>query len=86
MYLQKRICLLLFMSAALTLPVALNHPSHENPDKVRADGGAPPPPPIIWKGRAQAGPQLTADGGAPPPPPIIWPRMRSGGSSLRANA
>ena len=77
MYLQKRICLL-FASAALTLPVALNHRSQENSDKVRADGGAPPPPPIKYRAGAQTGPQLNADGGAPPPPPI---KYRAGASS-----
>ena len=85
MYLKKGICSLVFASAVLTLPVALNHRSQENSDKVRVDGGAPPPPPIKWKTGAQAGPQLNADGGAPPPPPIKWYKRAQTGPQLIAD-
>jgi hypothetical protein len=76
MYLKKGICLILFAIAAFTLPVAVNHCQQANSDKSRADGGAPPPPPIKWPARANTGLQLNADGGAPPPPPIKWPTNR----------
>jgi hypothetical protein len=86
MYLKKGICLFLFAAAALTLPVALNPGSQEDSDKVRADGGAPPPPPIKYGHPTQAGPELNADGGAPPPPPIKWSKPGTGASFLRADA
>jgi hypothetical protein len=72
MYLKKGICFILFATGALTFSVAVNRHQQENSDKVRADGGAPPPPPIKWMKWAQTAPQLDADGGAPPPPPIKW--------------
>ena len=78
MFIKKGICLLLFASAALALPVVLNQHQQRNSDKVRADGGAPPPPPIKYRAGAQTEPQLNADGGAPPPPPI---KYRAGASS-----
>lgn len=42
MFLKKGICLFLFATAALTLPLTLSHFRQENLDKVQADGGAPP--------------------------------------------
>ncbi len=65
MYLKKRICVFLFATAALTLPVALNQHQQENSDKVRADGGAPPVPPPKKLFRTR--PQLNADSGARTP-------------------
>ena len=46
----KRICLFLFVTATLLTPAAFNQPIKINTPTVWADGGAPPPPPIPFKG------------------------------------
>ncbi len=85
MYLKKAMCFFLFATAAFALPIALNRFQQENANKVRADGTAPPPPPIRWLSRGQTGPQLNADGIAPPPPPIKWPSRAQTGPQLSAD-
>ena len=72
MYLTRGIRLFLLVAAAIMLPTALDHGQLGNLVKIRADGGAPPPPPLPWPTGAVLAPHLNADGGAPPPPPIPW--------------
>ena len=74
MFLKKGMCFFLLVTAVLPLGTARGPFQRENLDKIRADGGAPPPPPITWPTviGAADGPQLNADGGAPPSPPIPW--------------
>ncbi len=67
---KKGICLLLFVAAVLLLATAPARCQRENLDMIRADGGAPPAPPIPWLtgGGVIVSPYLNADGGAPPAP------------------
>ncbi len=84
---KKGICFFLFVTGVLLLATAPGRCQRENLDKIRADGGAPPPPPIPWLTGADAidAPQLNADGGAPPPPPIPWPSSTSEQLTLEAD-
>jgi len=84
---KKGICLFLFVTAVLLLATAPGRCQRENLDQIRADGGAPPPPPIPWFTDAGAidTPQLNADGGAPPPPPIPWTNSTNERLTLEAD-
>lgn len=72
---KKGICFFLFVTAVLLLATAPGRCQRENLNQIRADGGAPPAPPIPWPKAPAAidSPYLNADGGAPPAPPIPWP-------------
>ena len=72
---KKGICTFLFLTTVLLLAVAPHRCQRQNLQKIRADGGAPPPPPIPWPSGTGAinSPYLNADGGGPPAPPIPWP-------------
>jgi hypothetical protein len=48
MYLKKAICLCLFAAAVLTTAFAFGRIEQENRGAIKADGGAPEPPPIPW--------------------------------------
>jgi hypothetical protein len=82
---KRGICLFLLVTGTLMLATSLGLCERENLDRTRADGGAPPPPPIPWAtGLGEV--TLDADGGAPPPPPIPWPpNNTSEGSTLKAD-
>ncbi len=84
---KKGICLLLFVAAVLLLATAPARCQRENLDMIRADGGAPPAPPIPWLtgGGVIASPYLNADGGAPPAPPIPWQSSINEQPTLRAD-
>jgi len=69
--LRKAICLCLFAAVVLTNAIAFGRIAQENRGFIKADGGAPMPPPIPWSAPMEA-PRLVADGGAPMPPPIPW--------------
>jgi len=65
---NKRIWFSSLALIALLAPTALNQISVQNPVGTRADGTAPPAPPIpIGMNNEQT---LNADGTAPPAPPI----------------
>jgi hypothetical protein len=84
---KKAICSALFLIAVLLLATAPNKCPRRDLDKIQADGGAPPAPPIPWPtatGTADS-PYLSADGGAPPAPPIPWPQTDSGQLILKAD-
>jgi hypothetical protein len=87
MFLKKGTCFFLFVTAVLLVANARGSFQCENLNTIRADGGAPPAPPIPWPSTAGAidGPQLNADGGAPPAPPIPWPSSVSEQSILNAD-
>ncbi len=89
MLFKKGICFFLFVTAALVLAPGLNLCQGQNLDKIRADGGAPPAPPIPWPKPPAVtnAPLLSADGGAPPAPPIPWlkPPSNSAQSILKAD-
>src|SRR5437660_563139 len=72
---KKGICLFLFVTAVLLLATAPGRCQRENLDQIRADGGAPPPPPIPWFTDAGAidTPQLNADGVASKLPKTLPP-------------
>ena len=84
---KKGICLLLFVAAVLLLATAPTRCQRKNLDMIRADGGAPPAPPIPWlTGEGVvASPYLNADGGAPPAPPIPWQSSINEQPTLRAD-
>lgn len=84
---KKGMCFFLFVTSALMVTPALGPRQAQSLDRIRADGGAPPAPPIPWPSGARAidAPQLNADGGAPPSPPIPWPSTTSEHSTLRAD-
>lgn len=86
MLFKKGLCFFLLVTSALLLTSALRPRQAQNLDRIRADGGAPPAPPIPWPSGAGPidAPQLNADGGAPPSPPIPWPNT-SEHSTLRAD-
>lgn len=65
MRLKKRICMFLLALAVLAPMTADGIGQYQVEAPQRADGGAPPPPPIPVPWRA--------DGGAPEPPPIPVP-------------
>ena len=87
MFLKKGMCFFLSVTAVLLFATAPGSFQRDNQDKIRADGGAPPAPPIPWPPTAGAidGPQLNADGGAPPAPPIPWPSLTGEQSTLNAD-
>ena len=87
MFLKKGMCFFLFVTAVLLLATAPSPFQRDNLDKIRADGGQPPAPPIPWSsvGRVIEAPQLNADGGQPPAPPIPWPGGSGGSSALTAD-
>jgi len=70
---KKGMCFFMFVIAVLLLATAPGQCERENLDRIRADGGAPPPP-IPWStsGGVIDSQDLNADGGAPLPPPIPW--------------
>jgi hypothetical protein len=84
---KRGTCLFLFVTALVLLVSAAAQCPQQSLDKVRADGGAPPPPPIPWPSAVGSidAPQLNADGGAPPPPPIPWPSSTTEQSILNAD-
>jgi hypothetical protein len=86
MHFKKGLCFFLFVTALLPLATAPGRCQRENFDRIRADGGAPPAPPIPWPlgGAVIDSPYLNADGGAPPPP-IPWPSSINEQSTLRAD-
>ncbi len=87
MLFKKGICFFLFVTAVLLLATAPGRCQRENLNQIRADGGAPPAPPIPWPtgGGVIDSPYLNADGGAPPAPPIPWPKSMNEQSTLRAD-
>ena len=86
MFLKKGTCFFLFVIAVLLLATAPSPFQRENLDKIQADGGQPPAPPIPWSvGGVIEAPQLNADGGQPPAPPIPWPGGSGGSSTLTAD-
>jgi hypothetical protein len=71
MLFKKGLCFFLFVTAVLLLATAPSRCQRQNLDRIRADGGAPPPP-IPWvTGPGATDSPLRADGGAPPPP-LPW--------------
>jgi hypothetical protein len=84
---KKGICFFLFVTAVLLLATAPGQCQRENLDQIRADGGAPPAPPIPWPTGPGVidSPYLKADGGAPPAPPIPWPSSINEQSTLSAD-
>lgn len=76
-----------FLFVVLVLVTPPGAFQRKNLDKITADGGAPPAPPIPWPSGAGAidGPHLNADGGAPPAPPIPWLGNFSEQSTLTAD-
>ena len=87
MLFKKGICLFLFATAVLLFTTARGRCQRENLDRIQADGGAPPAPPIPWPqgGVVIDSPYLDADGGAPPAPPIPWPKGINEQSTLMAD-
>ena len=69
----KRVCLFLLAAVALVIPTPLDPSVSALPAKLKADGGAPPAPPIPVPWSLQDTKVLSADGGAPPAPPIPVP-------------
>ena len=87
MFLKKGTCFFLFVTAVLLVATARGPLQRENLNTIRADGGAPPAPPIPWSlttGEIEL-PQLNADGGAPPAPPIPWPSSIKDQSIMNAD-
>jgi len=84
---KKGICFFLFVAAVLLLATAPGQCQRENLDQIRADGGAPPAPPIPWPTGSGVidSPYLNADRGAPPAPPIPWPPTNNASTVLRAD-
>jgi hypothetical protein len=84
---KKGMWFFLFVTAVFLLTTASGRCQRENLDKIRADGGAPPAPPIPWLTGAGGidSPHLNADGGAPPAPPIPWAPTNSAQSVLKAD-
>lgn len=87
MLFKKGICFFLLVTTVLLLATAPGRCHRENLNQSRADGGAPPAPPIPWftGGGVSDSPYLNADGGAPPAPPIPWPTSLNEQSTLRAD-
>jgi len=57
---------------ALLTPTAIDQRAAQDSTRTRADGTAPPAPPIPYK--SSLGHNLSADGTAPPAPPIPYPK------------
>lgn len=86
MLFKKGLCFFLLVTAVLPFATAPGRCQRQNLDRIRADGGAPPPPiPWVTGPGATDSPYLSADEGAPAAPPM--PRLRSINeqSTLRAD-
>jgi len=86
MLFKKGLCFFLFVTAVLLFATAPGRCERENLDRIRADGGAPPPP-IPWStgGGVIDSQYLNADGGATPAPPIPWPSSINEQPTLKAD-
>src|SRR5258708_12494117 len=69
---KKTIWFSLVLLIALLTPTAIDQHAAKNSIRTRADGTAPPAPPIPYK--SSLGHNLSADGTAPPAPPIPYPK------------
>ena len=69
---KKAIWFSLVVLIALLTPTAIDQHAAKNSIRTRADGTAPPAPPIPYK--SSLGHNLSADGTAPPAPPIPYPK------------
>jgi len=67
---KNRIWFRLILLIALFTPIAIAQHAAQSPIGTRADGTAPPAPPIPNKSALNH--NLIADGTAPPAPPIPW--------------
>jgi hypothetical protein len=65
---KKTICFSLVLLIALLTSTAIDQRAAKNSIRTRADGTAPPAPPIPYN--SSLGHSLSADGTAPPAPPI----------------
>jgi len=70
MFNKKRIWFSLVLLIAVLIPTGSARYSGQNSDGSRADGTAPPAPPI--PNAIDNEQRLSADGTAPPAPPIPW--------------
>ena len=69
---KNRIWFSLILLIALFTPIAIAQHAAQSPIGTRADGTAPPAPPIPNKSTLNH--NLIADGTAPPAPPIPYPK------------
>jgi hypothetical protein len=74
MKMRKLSCLISLAILGCVVQVVGSHlPATSTQPVLKADGGAPVPPPIPIPPTASTQPVLKADGGAPVPPPIPVP-------------
>ena len=83
MFNRKRIGQGLVFLVAFLAPVAIGEYANQNSTGTRADGTAPPAPPIPYA--TVSGQSLRADGTAPPAPPIPYPKEMGKGLVLQAD-